>query len=259
MIGGPLIGAKPPVGALIAWSPVTQKPVWRVDYPTYLNGGVLATGGDLVFQGSVDGTLKAFSATDGRQLWSFDVRAPMIAPPITYTAGGKQYVTVLTGLGMAYPMNAAALAGPGVERYGIDPRTQARRVLTFVVGGKGVLPPRATAPPPPPDPTFKPDPAHFMPGATAYSVHCLTCHGSLAVGAIHAPDLRRSAIPQDRAAFVQIVRGGVLQAQGMPKFAELTDVQLDDIRYYLRAQAQTLRTGQATAAPNKPASSMQLK
>jgi len=258
MIGGPLIGEKPPAGALIAWSPVTQKQAWRVDYPTYLNGGVMVTGGDLVFQGTVDGMFKAFSATDGAQLWSFDARAPMIAPPITYEAGGKQYVTVLTGLGMAYPMNAAALGGPSIERYGLDPRTQARRVLTFVIGGQQTLPPRAVAPPPPPDPSFKPDSAHLMPGAIAYSAHCLTCHGSLAVGSIHAPDLRRSAIPQDRAAFIQIVRGGTLQAQGMPKFGELTDTELDDIAYYVRAQAAQLRAGQTTADPDKTPS-LQLK
>jgi quinohemoprotein ethanol dehydrogenase len=259
MIGGPLIGEKAPAGALIAWSSVTQKPAWRVDYPTYLNGGLMATGGDLVFQGTVDGMFKAFSARDGAQLWSFDTRAPMIAPPITYKAGGKQYVTVLTGLGMAYPINAAALGGPSIERYGLDPRTQARRVLTFVIGGKQTLPPRAVSPPAPADPTFESDSAHFMPGAMAYSAHCSTCHGSLAVGSIHAPDLRRSAIPQDRTGFIQIVRDGVLQAQGMPEFGELTDAQLDDIRYYLRAQAAQLRTGEATAASIEATSSLQLK
>jgi quinohemoprotein ethanol dehydrogenase len=259
MIGGPLIGEPPPAGALIAWSAVTQKQVWRVDYPTYINGGVLATGGDLVFQGTVDGVFRCFSAKDGRQLWSFDTRAPMIAPAITYKAGGRQYVTVLTGLGMAYPMNAAALAGPGVEQYGLDPRSQGRRVLTFLVGGSQTLPPREMAALPAADPDFRLDPPHFMPGALAYSAHCLTCHGSLAVGAIHAPDLRRSAIPQDRAAFTTIVRDGVLQARGMPKFGELTDEQLDDIRYYLRARAAQLRDGNTAPATDKAAPNLQLK
>jgi quinohemoprotein ethanol dehydrogenase len=258
MIGGPLIGEKPPAGALIAWSPVTQNQVWRVDYPTYVNGGVMATGGGLVFQGTIDGTFKAYSATDGALLWSFDTRAPMIAPPITYQAGGRQYVTVLTGLGMAYPMNAAALGGPIMERYGLDPRTQARRVLTFVIGGQQTLPPRAVAPAPPDDPTFEPDAAHLMPGAIAYSAHCLTCHGSLAVASGQAPDLRRSAIPQNRTAFVDIVRGGALQAQGMPRFGELTDTQLDDIVYYVRAQAAQLRAG-GTAFSKDDLPSLQLK
>ncbi len=252
MIGGPLIGRKPPVGALIAWNPVTQKPVWRVEHPTYINGGVLATAGRLVFQGTIDGLFKAYSATDGEQLWSFDTRAPMIAPPITYEANGTQYVTVLTGLGMAYPLNAAALGGPGIERYGLDPRTQARRVLTFAIGRKGTLPPRAVAPQPPADPSFTVDQARFMPGALAYSAHCLNCHGSFAVGSGHAPDLRRSAVPQDRATFARIVREGLLQPQGMPKFGELSDGKLDDIRYYIRAQAAQLR-GQAAATQKEQA------
>jgi quinohemoprotein ethanol dehydrogenase len=258
MIGGPLIGEKPPTGALIALNPVTQKPVWRVDYPTYVNGGVLATGGDLVFQGTIDGLFKAFSATDGKVLWSFDTRAPMIAPAITYKAGGKQYVTLLTGLGMAYPKNLGALGGPDVERWGLDPRTQARRVLTFVIGGKGTLPPRPVAPPPPADPTFTVDQARFMPGAMAFTAHCGDCHGSLAVGSIQAPDLRRSAVPQDRDAFVQIVRGGVLQPQGMPKFGELDDKTLDDIRYYVRARAAQLR-GQTAPATSKGPTKLELK
>jgi quinohemoprotein ethanol dehydrogenase len=246
MIGGPLIGEKPPTGALIAWNPVTQKPVWRVDYPTYVNGGVLATGGNLVFQGSIDGMFKAYGAMDGKPLWSFDARAPMIAPAITYKAGGKQYVTVLTGLGMAYPKNLGALGGPDIERWGLDPRSQARRVLTFVVGGKATLPPRPVAPPPPADPSFKLEQTRFLPGAMAFTVHCGDCHGSLAVGSTQAPDLRRSAIPQDRATFVEIVRGGSLQAAGMPKFGELDDRKLDDIRYYIRAQAAQLRGKMAT-------------
>jgi quinohemoprotein ethanol dehydrogenase len=146
-----------------------------------------------------------------------------------------------------------------MERYGLDPRTQARRVLTFAIGGTQSLPPRSVAPPPPADPGFKTDAAHFMPGALAYSAHCLTCHGSLAVGSIQAPDLRRSAIPQDRSAFVQIVRGGILEARGMPKFGELTDQELDDIAYYVRAQAAQLREGAAASAPDLAAPSLQLK
>jgi quinohemoprotein ethanol dehydrogenase len=181
----------------------------------------------------------------------------MIAPAITYDAKGTQYVTVMTGLGMAYPKNAGALGGPGIERYGLDPRTQARRVLTFAIGGKATLPPRAKAPQPFADPGFKEDQARFMPGAMAFTRHCGDCHGSLAVGSTQGPDLRRSPIPLDRPTFVQIVRGGALQAQGMPRFAELNDQTLDDIRYYIRAQAAALR-GQVTAR-NKATPSLELK
>src|SRR5690606_38921882 len=155
-------------------------------------------------------------------------------------------------LGMAYQINAAVLGGPGIEKYDLDPRSQARRVLTFAIDGKQVLPPREKAPPPPSDPGFKPDPARLMPGAMAYSAHCLTCHGSLAVGSTHGPDLRRSAIPLDRRAFEQVVRGGALEASGMPKFPELGDSKLDDIRYYIRAQAAQLR-GETSHSPAEAA------
>ncbi len=252
--GGPLAGEKPPAGRLIAWNPVTQKEAWRVDYPTYINGGVLATGGNLVFQATVDGMFKAFAADSGRQLWQFDTRAPTIAPPITYRAGGRQYVTVLTGLGMAYPMNAAVLAGPGIEKYGLDSRSQARRVLTFVIGGKQALPPRQAPPLPPEDPGFKPEPARFMPGAMAFSTHCLVCHGSMAVGSTQGPDLRRSAYPLDKAAFDSIVRGGALQERGMPRFQEFSDAKLEEIRYYIRARAAELR-GAGSPAPEPGAES----
>jgi quinohemoprotein ethanol dehydrogenase len=69
--------------------------------------------------------------------------------------------------------------------------------------------------------------------------------------------LRRSPLPQDKDTFVQIVRGGALEERGMPKFGELTDAQLEDIRYYIRAQAAQLR-GQG-APPNEAPKSLQLR
>jgi quinohemoprotein ethanol dehydrogenase len=255
--GGPLLGEPPPAGRLIAWSPVLQKEVWRVDHATYLNGGVLATGGNLVFEGTVDGLFKAYAAETGKPLWRFDTRAPVLGPAISYRAGGRQYVTVITGLGMGYPMNAAALGGPAMERYALDPRSQARRVLTFAIGGRQTLPPAAPPAPPPDDPGFRPQPARLAPGAAAFSLHCLACHGSLAVGSGQAPDLRRSPIPLDQAAFADVVRGGALETRGMPRFGEFSDETLADIRYYIRAQADHLRRG--VRATDKAGQPLQLK
>lgn len=62
-------------GWLIAWNPVTAKAVWRVKEPGPWNGGVLATGGGLVFQGDATGALNAYSAGSGRRLWRFKPRA----------------------------------------------------------------------------------------------------------------------------------------------------------------------------------------
>jgi quinohemoprotein ethanol dehydrogenase len=59
---------------LIAGDPVRQQEVWRVAYPRAGNGGTLATGGNLVFQGSVEGYLTAYAADTGAKLWSYDAQ-----------------------------------------------------------------------------------------------------------------------------------------------------------------------------------------
>jgi quinohemoprotein ethanol dehydrogenase len=59
---------------------------------------------------------------------------------------GTQYVTLLTGLGTGAGLMASETAG--AEKYGIDPRSQARRVLTFALDGKATLPPALPAIPP---------------------------------------------------------------------------------------------------------------
>lgn len=228
-------------GALVAWNPATQRAAWSVPHPTYLNGGVLVTAGNLVFQGTVDGTLKAYAATTGRQIWSFAAQAPLIAQPISYAVNGRQFATLLTGLGMGLSSQASVAYGGQIERYGIDPRSQARRVLTFALDGHATLPPAQAPAPPVADPTFQPDAQHAAAGQSIYNRYCTRCHGMVVIASIHAPDLRRSAIPLVPDAFEKIVRDGALAFNGMPAFNELTDAQLADLQQYIRTQAQELR------------------
>jgi quinohemoprotein ethanol dehydrogenase len=235
-------------GALVAWDPAAQKAIWKVPHPTHVNGGVLATGGDLIFQGTIDGLFNAYSARAGKLLWSFDARTPLLATPISYTIGGKQYVTLLTGLGMGMAAEAGML-GEQLERYGIDPRSQARRVLTFALHGNMTLPPSAPPAPAPEDPDFKVDPPSANAGRALYDRDCLDCHGVSVIGSIHAADLRRSAIPLSANAFASIVRDGGLVAHGMPNFPELHETQLKDLRQYIRTQAEKLR--QSVSSGNK--------
>ncbi|MDE8653298.1 PQQ-dependent dehydrogenase, methanol/ethanol family [Novosphingobium album (ex Liu et al. 2023)] len=244
--GGEAMGRSRATGALLAWSPVTQKPVWRVEHPSYLNGGVLATGGGLVFQGTVDGYLTAYAADSGKVLWRFDAGAPLMGTPIAYKANGREYVSVITGLGMNLVASAGAIMGPDFERrYRLDPQTQARRVLTFALGGKGTLP--APASPAPPvaaaDTPFDKDAA--MIGLYAFAAHCGTCHGALAIGSTQGPDLRRSPLILDRAAFAQVVKAGALEARGMPRFGEFEDGKVEGLRQYLLQRSAELARDQA--------------
>ena len=238
-------------GELMAWDPVAQKKIWGVRHPTPANGGVMATAGDLVFQGTVDGTFKAYDARTGKTLWSFDAGTPIIAPPIAYRVNGKQYVSVLTGLG-----TTMGIWGPILERFRVDPRSQKRRVLTFALGGTATLP-RNDQPLPPFADTagFRPDPAKIGTGMGLYYAHCMACHGIAVVGGTHAPDLRRSLVPGTAQAFVQVVHDGLLVPNGMPAFGEFTDEQLESLRAFI--QSETAKAKQITGgAPPPPPSAV---
>ncbi len=219
--------------ALVAIDPVTQEQRWRIPTPGYMNGGVMATGGNLVFQGQIDGSFNAYSADAGKKVWTFNARSPVIAPPITYRVKGKQYVTVLTGMG-----TAGAYLGPLLERFGINPATQARRVLTFVLDGKAKLPPTQGGPVEiAADPEYKPDVAAETRGVLLYGQRCGVCHGFRAVGVGAAPDLRASGVPRSAETFTSVLKDGLLVSGGMPQFDELTGQQRDDIRQYIRMEA----------------------
>jgi quinohemoprotein ethanol dehydrogenase len=79
---------------------------------------------------------------------------------------------------------------------------------------------------------------------------CLVCHGWNAVAGGSAPDLRYSPVITDAATFRAVVRDGALKLNGMPPFPTLTDKELETIRFFLRARAQTA-IGEKQAAEDK--------
>jgi quinohemoprotein ethanol dehydrogenase len=218
--------------SLVAWDPVQQKQVWRIPTSGLIGGGVLATAGKLVFQGEIDGHFNAYHAVTGRKLWSYAAQAP-----VTYMTGGTQYLTVITGSG-----TAGASFGPLAPGFPVDYRTQARRVLTFAIGGTATLPPskpfvsRAPA-----DPNFRRDPAMAARGEAVFGAHCIACHGISAIAGGNAPDLRLSSVPQSESAFSAIVHEGALVRSGMPQFGELDKDQLTALRTYIRSRSADLR------------------
>ncbi len=223
--------------ALVAWDPVTQTQKWRVRTPGYWNGGVMATAGGLVFQGHIDGTFNAYAAQTGELVWKYDAQAPVLAPPISYAVDGKQYITVLTGMG-----TSGSYLGPLLERFDLNPATQSRRVLTFVLDGKAVLPTRSHEPVQiAADDDFKPQPDSQHRGLVLYAQRCGVCHGFRAVAVGAAPDLRGSAVPRSSEAFSAVLKRGTLVSGGMPQFDELSDGEIEDIRQYLRFEAVTAR------------------
>ena len=84
-------------GRLVAVNLDTGKIAWGVKTPQPLIGGVLATAGDLVFNGEGNGWFKAYDARSGKELWKYNCGAGVNAPAVSYMVNGKQYVAVAAG------------------------------------------------------------------------------------------------------------------------------------------------------------------
>lgn len=218
--------------SLLAWDPIRQRAAWRVALPGIWNGGISTTAGNLVFQGRYDGKFAAYAADSGKELWSFDAQVGIVGAPITYRVANRQYVSVIGGYGGV---------GSGLGSLW-DARSQPRRLLTFALGGSAKLPPghprhevisiR--------DPNFKVESEAEQNGATEFGYRCLACHGLGAVAGGAAPDLRESPMILFANAFRSVVKGGELLERGMPRFEELSDAEVENIRQYLRSRAMDL-------------------
>lgn len=106
--GQPYVGATlsmypPPgddhMGNFIAWDAVKGEIVWSIPERFSVWSGALATAGDVVFYGTLEGYLKAVDADSGEELYSFKTPSGIIGNVTTYTHNGKQYIAVLSGVG----------------------------------------------------------------------------------------------------------------------------------------------------------------
>ncbi|KQP03501.1 methanol dehydrogenase [Methylobacterium sp. Leaf99] len=106
--GLPFVGAtlslQPPpgdthTGTLTAWDGVRGRAAWSIPEPFSVWSGVLATAGDVVFYGTLEGYLKAVDARTGRERYRFKTPSGIVGNVTTYTHRGRQYVAVLSGVG----------------------------------------------------------------------------------------------------------------------------------------------------------------
>jgi lanthanide-dependent methanol dehydrogenase len=101
-------------GEFSAWDPVARRKAWRITEHFPVWSGALATAGDVVFYGTMDGWFKAVDARSGELLWQQQLSSGIIGQPVSYLGpDGKQYVAVLAGVG---GWAGAIVAG------GLDPR-----------------------------------------------------------------------------------------------------------------------------------------
>ena len=125
------------LGNFIAWDAAKGEIVWSLPEPFSVWSGALATGGDVVFYGTLEGYLKAVDAHSGEELYSFKTPSGIIGNTNTWVHNGKQYIGVLSGVGgWAGIGMAAGLEGDtdglgAVGAYkGLSKHTQLGGVLT---------------------------------------------------------------------------------------------------------------------------------
>lgn len=80
-----------------ALDPATGETKWDFRYYRAPWGGTLSTSGGLIFSGDEDGYFMAFDARTGKNLWRMNTGSAIKTAPITYMAGGRQYVSMPSG------------------------------------------------------------------------------------------------------------------------------------------------------------------
>jgi PQQ-dependent dehydrogenase (methanol/ethanol family) len=87
-------------GLFTAWDVAAGRKRWQIPERFPVWSGALATAGDVVFYGTMDGWFKAVDARSGAPLWQFKTGSGIIGQPIAYRGpDGKQYVAILAGVG----------------------------------------------------------------------------------------------------------------------------------------------------------------
>jgi alcohol dehydrogenase (cytochrome c) len=84
-----------------AFDPLTGKRQWEFATKYFNQSSLLATAGDLIFGGDLDGDAFALDAKTGKKLWSFNTGARIVAPPVSFSVNGRQFVAIASGGGAA--------------------------------------------------------------------------------------------------------------------------------------------------------------
>lgn len=216
-----------PRGMLIAWNPVLRKEAWRIPQASDWNGGVLTTASGLVFQGTAEGDFIAYDGASGKELWKTNLGGGIIAAPVSYSTGGKQYISVAVGWGGGYGMKKKMAP------------IQTGRVFTFVLNGKATMPSfnKATVQQLPKT-SFLAGAAEIKQGETLFWQYCGTCHVVNQGGGGLAPDLAYSLIVSDTSSLLKVVKEGTYLPLGMPNFGDrLSEKEILNIRNYVLSKA----------------------
>ena len=210
------------VGRLVAWDPITQSSSWSVPLTLPVNSGVLSTRGNLVFHGQGTGEFSAYSATDGKKLWSIETRSAIHSVPVSFEVEGEQYILMPVGFGSGsrlFDVNSS-MATPESMR-------GPARLLAFKLDANTPFPETSIVVPAVPEPPLQTASAEVIRQGrlAAYKFRCSNCHGGLLDGSGAGQWMAGSQIcatcrTMCTTGFLAIVMGGSARKRGMPGFAD---------------------------------------
>jgi quinohemoprotein ethanol dehydrogenase len=225
-------------GELVAWDPVKKQRAWQVHHDKPSNGGILSTAGDLVFQGTWDGTFVAYDAENGTPLWQYQSDSAILAGPISYELDGEQYIAVAQGSGGTVMLTI----GEELMRN----RVNQNKLLVFKrsdlekIRSQQVAQESNLAPILPLGHKSESDPETIKKGEVLYGQNCASCHGISAKSNHIVPDLRYMS-KQTHSDFIGIVLGGAYAHKGMIGFYETFDTgDVEAIHVFLKDKQQRL-------------------
>ena len=222
-------------GELVAWDPVKKQRAWEVHHNKPSNGGILSTEGDLVFQGTWDGTFAAYDAYNGDKLWQYKSDSAVLAGPVTYELDGDQYIAVAQGSGGTVMITV----GDELQRNKVNQN----KLLVFKRGNfnntQAHIEDELT--------TIRPlgrqankDPEVIAYGESLYHNNCASCHGINALSNYVVPNLRYMS-EQTHEEFATIVLGGSRTHKGMIGFYETLSLEdVNAIHTYLDNKQENL-------------------
>jgi alcohol dehydrogenase (cytochrome c) len=114
---GKFATGKDKVGRIDAISVETGRTLWSWETRVANYSPILATGGGLLFNGSMDRYLRALDADNGQVLWQTRLPSQAVGGTVTYSINGRQYIAIAAGGGpiaaLSVGMTPEADTSPG--------------------------------------------------------------------------------------------------------------------------------------------------